>query len=202
VTLGQDTHGRLWLAWLDGPSSKPGIAFKLVQLDPATLKPLSVTRLDHVLLYQISASASFSLVCADRCRIVYQGLNGAFSWGGTGTPTRIWADNLRKGTGGFLLGAGARAGGLDAANYGNRTANNPDGGQRVTLKHGTAAGRRLRSRRTINIPQNLPDGHAHYFYPMGVPALAFTPTGLVVFALYIDPKPGGTSRLLGAVLHG
>ena len=202
VTLGQDTHGRLWLAWLDGATSKPGIAFKLVQLDPATLQPLSVAKLDHVLLYQISSSGSFSLVCADRCRLVYQGPTGAFSWGGTGKPTRLWPDNLRKGTGGFLLGAGLRAGGLDAANYGNRVANNPDGGQRVTLKHGNALGRHLRSRKTIAIPQSLPDGRTHYFYPMGVPLLAFAPAGMVVFGLYIDPKPGGTSRLLTAVLRG
>jgi hypothetical protein len=203
VSIGEDTHGRLWLAWLDRATSRPGVAFKLVQLDPATLQPLSVKKLDHALLYNIGAPASFAFVCADQCRLAYQAVTGAFSWGGTGAPTRLWKDNIRKGTGGWLLGAGLRAGGLDAANYGNKVPNVPDNGQRLTLKHGSAAGRHLRARRSIGIPQNLPAGGTHYFFPMGVPLLTFTPTCVVVFALYEDQRPSGVnSRLLAAVLHG
>jgi hypothetical protein len=202
VALGHDKHGRLWLAWLDRASSKPGIAFKLVQLDPSTLKPVGVHRLDHTLLYGVGAPTSFSFACADRCRLVYQGLLGAFSWGGTGKPTRLWKNNPRTGAGGFLFGAALRAGGLDVANYGNKAPGAPDKGQRLILKHGNVAGRKLRTRRSIGIPQSLPDGKNHFFLPVGVPEIAFTPTGLVAFSLYYSDRPSGPSRLLTAVLRG
>ena len=114
---------------------------------------------------------------------------------------RLWKDNVRRGTGGFLVAAALRRGGLDAVNYGNKVPNNPDRGQRLTLKHGDALGRHLRARRSIAIPQQLPDGRTHYFLPMGVPVVALTPAGAVALALYESDR-GNASRLLGAVLRG
>jgi hypothetical protein len=195
--LGRDSHGRVWLAWLDRATSKPGIAFKLVQLDPATLQPLSVAKLDHLLLNDVGGSRSFSFACADRCRLVYQSLTGAFIWGGTGKPVRLWKDNFRTGKGGWLFGAALRKGGLDVANYANTVR-----GQRLTLKHGNALGRRLRSRRSVNIPPQLPDGRTHYFLPMGSPVVSFTSTGAVVLNLYESDRRVAASRLLAAVLRG
>jgi hypothetical protein len=199
--FGLDVHGRLWLAWLDGASSKPGIAFKLVQLDPSNLNPLSVQKIDHVLLDDMGQPSSFDLACADRCRLFYQGLRGAYSWGGTGKPARLWATNFRTGTGGFMLGAALRAGGLDVAHY--RIPSAQSQAQRLTLQHGNALGRNLRARRTAAVPPTLPNGPTHYFFPLGTPTVLFSPTGLVALQLYnSDRRSGPPSRLLGAALHG
>lgn len=197
--MGVDARGRLWLAWLDGASSKPGIAFKLVQLDPATLKPLSSKTLDHTLLFDAVGSTSFALVCTESCRLAYQGLFGAFSWDGNRTPTKLWTNDVRRGTGGHLLGAAPRAGGLDVANLANAVANAPDNGQRLTLEHGDAGGRKLHAVGSVGLRPTLADGPTHALSLQGVPATIFTPSGLVALAFYQSDR-GSRGRLLTAVL--
>jgi hypothetical protein len=205
VTMGVDEQHRLWLAWLDGASSRPGVALKLAQLDPATLQPVSTHVLDHTLLYDSAGagptgSASFALACTDSCRLVYQGLFGASSWDGK-TTTTLWTNDFRKDTGGHLLGAGPRAGGLDVADWANKVANSPDSGQLLTLEHGDGSGRGLHPVGSIAIPQSLPNGPTHVFFSQGVPETIFTPAGVVALAFY-QSDTGSAGRILAAVIHG
>jgi hypothetical protein len=197
VQMGTDAHGRVWLAWMDGATTKPGVSLKLVQVDPTTLAPLSHKTVDHLLLNDTSGSATthFALACADSCRVVYQSVTGAASWDGSAT-TRLWTTNVRTNRGGNLLAAAIVGGKLAVGSWSNK-AGSPDGGQRLTAARGDAAGRNLRTTGTIDIPQNLPDGPTHYFYPTYLPAAVATPKGLVAVALYND---GGKSRLLATVL--
>jgi hypothetical protein len=197
--MGTDTHGRLWFAWLDGASSKPGISFKLLQVDPQTLKPLATKVVDHVLLASYTGGASFDLACADSCRLVYQGLLGAFSWDG-GAPTRLWANNLRKDQGGHLLAAAAIGGGLDVANYSDRVSNAPDSGQQIAVERGTSRGTSLHKVSSATIPLSFPGPPTRPFELQGVPTAMFAPSGLVVLGLYMSTS--GATRLVDTVLHG
>ena len=197
--MGTDAHGRLWFAWLDGASSKPGIAFKLLQLDPQTLKPLATKVIDHVLLFNYTGGKSFDLVCADTCRLVYQGFLGAFSWDG-GAPTRIWANNVRKDQGGHLLDAAAIGGGLDVANYSDKVSNSPDAGQQIAVERGTSRGTSLRKVSSTTIPLSLPGPPTRPFELQGVPTAMFTPSGLAVLGLYMSTS--GATRLVDTVLRG
>jgi hypothetical protein len=206
VSMGVDAAHRLWLAWLDGATSHPGVAFKLVQLDPATLKPVSTQVLDHTLLYDSAGagpagSASFAFACSDTCRLVYQGLFGASSWDGKSPPTSLWKNDFRRDTGGHLLGAGSRGGGLDVANFANKVANAPDNGYRLTLEHGDASGRSLHALGSIDLQPTLPNGPTHVLGLQGVPETIFTPEGVVALAFY-ESDNGSPAHLLGAVLHG
>jgi len=205
VSMGVDAQHRLWLAWLDGATSRPGVALKLVQLDPATLQPVSTHVLDHTLIYDssgsgTSGSASFALACTDTCRLVYQGLFGASAWDGKSTTT-LWPNDFRKDMGGHLLGAGPGAGGLDVANWSDKVANAPDSGQRLILEHGDASGRSLHAVGSIDIPQTLPNGATHVFFPQGPPETIFTPTGVVALAFY-GSDTGSAAHILAAVIHG
>ena len=197
--MGTDAHGRLWFAWLDGASSKPGIAFKLLQLDPQTLKPLATKVIDHVLLFNYTGGRSFDLACADACRLVYQGLLGAFSWDG-GAPTQIWASNVRKDQGGHLLGAAVIGGGLDVANYSDRVSNSPDAGQQIAVERGTSRGTSLRKVSSTTVPQSVPGPPTRPFQLQSVPTAMFTPSGLVVLGVYASTS--GAVRVLDTVLRG
>jgi hypothetical protein len=201
VTMGVDATGRLWLAWLDGASSKPGVALKLVQVDAATLKVLSSKTLDHVQIASVGGPHAFTLVCTNACRLAYQTMSGAFSWDGAAKPVRLWATNFRKGTGGQLVGAAGRAAGLAVANYGNRVANSPDSGQRITLERGDAAGRHLRKLGSLTPRQSIPLNATHSLVLRDVPTMIFTPASLVVLGFYWS-LTNSPSRILGAVLHG
>jgi hypothetical protein len=201
--MGVDTSGRLWLGWLDGASSKPGVALKLVQLDPSTLQPLASKKLDHTLLYDSVGGglSSFVFTCGDVCRFVYQGLLGAYSWDGSATPTRLWANDFRKDVGGHLVAASGRPDGLALANYADKVRNVPDDGQQITVERAGVHGGALRKFGSIAVPQSLPHGPSHIYAPQSLPAAIFTPAGLVVLALYVaDDDTGG--KLLSAVVRG
>ena len=204
VQMGTDAHGRAWLAWLDGASSKPGASLKLVQFDPTTLAPLSQKTIDHVLFYDTVGSgiAPFVFTCGDSCRLVYQGLTGAASWDGFTAPTMLWVNNRLKDRGGHLIAAGYIGGKLAVGSWSDKVANVPDDGQRLTAALGDGAGRNLRTTGSIEIPHQLPDGPTHYFLPMGLPAATITPNGLVAVALYNNDRRRLQSRVLATVLPG
>jgi hypothetical protein len=205
LSMQVDGQGRLWLAWLDGATTPPGIALKLVQLDPATLKPLSTNVLDHTLLYDQSGAgpagaAAFAFACGTGCHLVYSGLFGVFSWDGTGQPTTLWTSNPRRYTGGHLLGAGMRAGGLDVGSFTSTIVNGSDS-YVLTLEHGDASGRGLHAVDSISVQPTLPNGPTHVLSLLGLPTTIPTPVGFVALAMYAsdDASP---SRVLAAVLHG
>lgn len=204
--MGTDSHGRTWLAWLDGSNSKPGISFKLLQLDPATLAPGTAKTLDPVLLYDYlgSGTQSFALACADTCRLVFQSTTGAESWDGAGSPTRLWANNLRTDAGGHLVAAASMGGKLVIGSWADKVAGIPDDGLRLrAARAGDAAGHSLRTTGTIDIPHQLADGPTHYFLPQGLPVAVVTPSGLAAVALYASDRPGGPrGRVLATVLPG
>jgi len=203
LAMGVDSHRRVWLAWLDGRQAHrplgPG-SLKLAQIDRGTLKAKSATLPASVFPSGPGGSGAFVLACTDACRLVYETVSGVYSWGGDGAPTQIWARNRLKDTGGHLIDASG-GGSLRVASWSDKSANVPDDGQFLTTFRGDPRGRHPRVVSRVDIPRNLPAGGAHYFYPYSLPVPIYTPTALVALALY-SGGPGGSSRLLDAVLHG
>jgi hypothetical protein len=202
--MGVDSRRRVWLAWLDGRQShKPTgpASLKLAQIDPVTLEAKSATTLTASLFPSgPGGSSPFVLACTDACRTVYETVTGVYSWGGDGAPAQIWARNRLKDSGGHLIDA-AGGGSLRVASWSDKSANVPDAGQLLTTFRGDARGRNPRAITKVDVPRSLPAGGTHYFYPYSLPVPVYTPTALVALALY-SGGPGGSSRLLDAVLRG
>jgi hypothetical protein len=159
-------------------------------------------KLDHVLVYDATGTtASFTFVCTDACRLVYQASLGVYSWDGTGQPAKLWANNRRADTGGALVGVAPIGGHLAFGRYANKTPNAPDQGQRLTTLLGDARGHNLRPVAGLDVPMELPDGPMHVFAALGTPTTLLTPAGLVAFALFVSDRVRGGSRLLGALIH-
>jgi hypothetical protein len=200
LRMGVDAHRRIWVAWMDGGRPHTPLApvtLKLAQIDPVTLKALSSKTLATAIFS--SGGPLFDLACTDGCRTVYENASGVYSWGGDGPATRLWANDRRKDKGAHLLAAAGGGTSLRVAAYSDKVPTVPDDGQRLALARGDARGRNIRVAGSVDIPQNLPAGGTHFFYPIGVPVSIFTPSALVSFELYLNDA---SSRLLDSVLHG
>jgi hypothetical protein len=200
MAMGTDAHKRVWLVWLDGAQGNakggPG-EIKLVQIDPSTLRARTTKSING--FFFPSSSSPFTLACSDTCRAVYEGRTGIFSWGGDGPPILVLASDPRRGTGGSLMAASGSGSTLRIAWLAHKPAT--DGGLLLTVSRGDARGRNLRAVSSVEVPPELPAGGTHYYYPPTPPVLIPTPSNMVVLALY-GGGPGGTSRLLDAVLRG
>jgi hypothetical protein len=202
MSMGIDTHHRVWLAWIDGAKAHQPISpvtLRLVQIDPATLKARSTKSLNTQVFAIGTGATSITLACTDTCRVVYENSTGISSWGGDGPATRILANDRRRDTGGHLLGAASGGSSLRIAYYADKTPNVPDDGQRLVVARGDPRGRNLHATASVDIPRNLPAGGTQYLYPTGVALSMFTPTADVGLGVYVGSKG---SRVLAAVLHG
>jgi hypothetical protein len=103
--LGLDRRGRLWLAWMPGRQGRKQQA-RIVELDPATLKPRG--QAGTVPGFRGFASVR-ALVCFDSCRLVAEGLAGRTM------KTVSWARGDRAPTVLKLPMAGAKCSGFACA---------------------------------------------------------------------------------------
>jgi hypothetical protein len=191
VTMRTDTRGRVWLAWLDSHVATvyPEVV-NLVQLDPATLKPLSSKKLTTSVI--ASSVGSIFLACSADCSVVFQTPSGISSWSGTGPPTTLLARNSKTSV--HLLSAGSDGGRLSVA-YTSYVQDDthPDRQNQVIVAVGDAHGRNLHRASSVYLTAGM----------AGAPSTIFTPSGVV--AITSESIPGSSTdaaRVFAAVLPG
>jgi hypothetical protein len=188
-SLGVDSAGRLWLAWLDGGETRATI--RIVELDPSTLAPRSQKALnapaDRVFTYW--------LVCAARCRLVFNAARGnprrvsIFSWTpGERSTAKLSVKRTREGYPGILAAAGYRSARLAFA-YVQGSA---DYGPTLNVAVGDARGAHARLVASAHVPPRF-SGLPLYAFSAGT----LTPSSFVFAQTY---QWGGRSRILATVL--
>ena len=186
-----DTRGHVWLAWLDSHEATvyPEVV-NLVQLDPATLMPLSSKKLTTSVI--ASSVGSIFLACPGDCSVVFQTPSGISSWSKNGPPTTLLARNSKTSV--HLLSAGSDAGRLSVAytSYVQDDAH-PDRQNQVIVAVGDAHGRNLHPADSLYLTAGMD----------GAPSTIFTPSEVV--AITSEPIPGSrtdAARVFAAVLPG
>jgi hypothetical protein len=186
--LGLDTHGRLWLAWLDRrnyPQATRGTA-RILELDPSTLAPRS----NAVAIPGVIADR-VELACADECRLVAQSAAGDIvSWApGDRSPVRV-ASALRLEIGrepAWLLAASYRSGQLVVAFQ----------RAKIQVVRGDARGARARQVAAIPVASSWPPTKVSSG-PSGPDVHAtFVPGGLVAVETFQFIPGYGPSPLIG-----
>ncbi len=188
LRLGLDRTGRLWLAWQR--NTRPRFDTRIVQLDPATLRPLGVP----AAIPGLPGGKIEAMTCTDTCRLLRWGRDGrkitVVLWGpGDPAPRRIRSpfpptcDICEP-----VIGARHVDGHLVVAFLG--TAGTP-GSYRVALVRGDALGRNMRVVDSLRVPSTL----GRTSFVTGDPTGSLTSEGLAVIANYTDVPLNGNMTM-------
>jgi hypothetical protein len=207
-TIGRDTRGRIWLAWLDrkdSPQAVLGVP-RLLELDPSTLAPRSKA----VAVPGVRA-VRIELVCADSCRLVAQSDRGEIvSWThGERSPTLVvrgWRPTKIVGSipDAQLFAAAYRSGRLVVAYHGNRgkTAYADETVHReIRVLRGDARGAHAQVLRTLSYPYGWPSGKLDPPFLDAYVHGVFVPVGLVVLAYFRDSRSYAPSPVIDTVVQ-
>jgi hypothetical protein len=188
-SLGVDSSGRLWLAWLDGSETRATL--RIVELDPGTLAPRSQKALNA----PADGVFTYRLVCAARCRLVFNAAAGSrrqislFTWTpGERSAVKLSVKRTREGYPGVLAAAGYRSTRLAFA-YVQGSA---DYGPTLNVAVGDARGANARLVASAHVPPRF-SGLPLYTFSAGT----FTPSSFVFAQTY---QWGARSRILATVL--
>ncbi len=196
--IGLDSHGRIWLAWLDRRSysrAARGVP-RMIELDPSTLQPRTTAASSPGLV-----SDSLVLACASACRLVAQTAAGDIvSWAPGERAIRVATHTGSKKLGiapAWLLNASYRSGHLVVAYHGIvGPRNRPRDDLRVIR-----GDERGLHRRVVGVLQTTYGWPAGKLYPPNLDPViyaTFVPAGLVAIELFRFSK--SYSPLIGAVV--
>jgi hypothetical protein len=188
LRLGLDSTGRLWLAWQR--NTRPRFDTRIVQLDPATLRPLGMP----AAIPGLPGGKIEAMTCTDTCRLLRWGLDGrklsVVLWGpGDPSPRRIrppfppTCDVCEA-----VLGARHVDGHLVVAWRGTA---GTAGSYRVALARGDALGRNMRVVDSLRVPSTI----GRTGFVTGDPTGTLTSEGLAVVANYTDVPLNGNMTM-------
>jgi hypothetical protein len=199
--IGVDTHGRMWLAWLDRRNysrAARGVP-RMLELDPATLQPRGVAT-----AMPGTVADALVLACGDSCRIAVQTAGGdVVSWAsGERSGVRMASHTGSRKFGilpAWLLAASYRSGRLVIAYHGTvgpRTKPRDE----LRVVRGDARGAKPRVIGRLTTTFGWPTGK---LYPPNMDPVVygtFTPSGLVAVEFFRYTKSYAASPVIGAVL--
>jgi hypothetical protein len=206
VQLGVDTHGRIWLAWLDLAASARGAVRgvpRIIELDPSSLSPrtppLGVPRI---------IADRLKLACASSCRAVAQTAAGDLvSWAPSErSPTRV-ATHWECGNGypvpRWLLAASYRSGNLVVAYQGAEGKTkfcDASVRDKIHVVRGDESGARVREVATIPVANAWPPQNVSSPTSGPIVSGALTPTAFIAVEFFEFTRNGQSSPVIGAVV--
>jgi hypothetical protein len=208
VQVGVDTHGRIWVAWLDRANAARGAVLgapRIFELDRATLAPRT-----EPLAAPGTFATRLKLVCSSSCRLVAQTVAGDIvSWApGERSPTRVvsgWRPAKVPGAvePASLLDATYRSGHLVVGYQGSRGKTQyVDATVRdeIRVVRGDARGARAREVGTIPVANTWPPENVSAITNSPIVSGAFTSTALIAVEWFQGTRGGQWSPVVAAVV--
>lgn len=181
--LGVDRSGRLWLAWASGRAG-PRSEARMVELDPATLKPRGQPRAAPGFRGFVKIRA---LLCTDVCRVVIEGRAGRGLSHGSWAPNEGAVTTIRLPRRSRCPSWGC-GGVIDARDDGGRLsvayhADASQTGYTIGTARGDSRGRSLRRVASIRLPARLGSFERGVSLD-SVPAGGLSSEGFAAYAFY------------------